>query len=174
MTRSTRRRAAWFLPATAVVALAACAGGGGMASGGMSHVDAMSPDGEQCFQFERNAAADRLGLPWGFVRTHEYVSGEGMSGIHRAWTLQGPTDRRDYPFGMWRHVEGALEFGPMNMGSVSVRLTPDGTRMVGTGRFIGDAVSPGREIDRSPVDGVVAQQVLCGAVPGQSVGGTNR
>lgn len=137
------------------------------AGGGMSHMDAMSPDGVQCYQFERNAAADRLGLPWGVVRTHDYLDPPGPGARHVAMTLSGPDTRDDYPIGYWRHVEGGLEFGANGMGPLSLTLQPSGLSMTGTGRFVGDALpAGGGTINRSPVSGVVAQQVMCGAMPG--------
>lgn len=150
--------------ALVAVALGGCSSSAG---GGMMHNDAMSPDGVQCYQFERNDAADRLGLPWGMVRTHEYLDPVGPGARHTAMTLNGPSDRANYPIGYWRHVEGGLEFGANGMGPLSLTLRPDGVSLRGTGRFVGDArPAGGGDVNRSPVDGVVAHQVMCGATAG--------
>ncbi len=158
------RRAGWAPLALGVVALSAC----GTSTGGgqtMAHSDAMSPDGAQCYQFERNDAADRLGLPWGMIRTHEYLDPPAPGARHVAFTLNGPSDQANYPIGYWRHVEGGLEFGANGMGPLSLTLIPDGVALRGSGRFVGDARPVGGDINRSPVNGVVAHQVMCGARP---------
>ncbi len=138
-----------------------CASGSGTSE--MSHADAMSPEGVQCYQFERNPAASRLGLPWGMVRTHDYIDAPGPGARHAAMTLNGPNERTTYPIGYWRHVDDGLEFGANGMGPLSLTLVLDGVTLRGTGRFVGDARPTGGDIDRSPVSGVVAHQVLCGA-----------
>ncbi len=143
--------------------LGACATGGGM---GQEPAGSMkSPDGSRCYQFERNEAADRLGLPWGFVLTEEPLGSYATLERFRAATLDGPTDRRDFPFAAWwiDPEEGTLKVGPEVTGSIQLELREEGRALVGESLPIGDAIPFGGEIDRTPTTGIVAQQVMCGA-----------
>lgn len=121
-----------------------------------------------CFQFERNAGARALGLPWGFVLEDEAL-GSGWPlvadrpGVRRARTATSPTERADQPFGYWAPAGDSVEIGYPGGGGVVLTLSPQGQDLIGQGVAVGDAVPLGGAMGPRPPHPVVARRVLCGA-----------
>jgi hypothetical protein len=142
---------------------------GGCASAQQQAADVAAVVG--CYQFERNAGARELGLPWG-VELHETALPPGALVLGRApdarvaETATSPTARQDHPFGYWASALGdSLEIGyPGPGGGFVLRLTRTGQDLVGLGRAVGDALRPGDPAGPRPALGVTARRVLCGAL----------
>jgi hypothetical protein len=155
----TRRTLLALAPALASIA-AACPPAG-------TTTAAAAPAG--CYQFERDAGARALGLPWGFVLEDEPLGAgwplvSDRPGVRRARTATSPTARADQPFGYWAPLTGdSIEIGHPGGGGVVLTLGRAGQDLVGRGVAAGDALPPGAAAGpRTPV-GVVARRVLCGA-----------
>jgi hypothetical protein len=141
----------------------------GCASAQQSGADVAAVVG--CYQFERDAGARALGLPWG-VELHDAALPPGSqvlgrsSGARVAETATSATARQDHPFGYWASVAGdSLEIGyPGPGGGFVLRLARRGQDLVGLGRAVGDAVRPGDPPGSRPALGVTARRVLCGAI----------
>jgi hypothetical protein len=124
-----------------------------------------------CYQFERDAAARALGLPWG-IELHEAALPPGSPVLDRspdarvAETATSPTARQDHPFGYWVRVAGdSLEIGyPGPGGAFVLRMARHGQDLIGLGRAVGDVVRPGDPAGPRPALGVTARRVLCGAM----------
>ena len=123
-----------------------------------------------CYQFERGAGATELGLPWGFVLEDAALESEWpvlrrAPDARRAQTATSATERLDHPFGYWARIQGdSIEVGyPGFGGGFMLRLAPSGQDLVGIGRPVGDAVSPGQPLGPRPALAVTARRVLCGA-----------
>jgi hypothetical protein len=124
-----------------------------------------------CYQFERNAAARELGLPWG-VELRAAALPPGSLVLDRspdarlAETATSPTARADHPFGYWTRSPGdSLEIGYAGPGGALVlRLARRGQDLIGVGRAVGDAVRANDPAGPRPALGVTARRVLCGAI----------
>ena len=117
----------------------------------------LAPGAELCYTFERNEAAERMGLPWGFALSGSAVSGEGA---HAASTLYEDGRRMNSPIEYWRMVGDSLELGSRTMGPVQLVLGGAGERLEGRARATGDIAWPG-DPPRPEAAGVVAEQVAC-------------
>jgi hypothetical protein len=122
-----------------------------------------------CYQFEHDAGAKALGLPWGVV-LEDAALGPGWPlvsdrpGVRRATTALSATDRADHPFGYWAPAQGdSIEIGHPGGGALVLTLTPSGQDLIGRGVAAGDAVRPGEAMGPRPSSPVVARRVLCGA-----------
>ncbi len=123
-----------------------------------------------CYQFERDAGAKTLGLPWGVV-LEDAALGPGWPlvndrpGVRRAVTALSAKDRADAPFGYWAAAPGdSIEVGYPGGGATVLFLAPSGKDLVGRGYAAGDVVRPGRPMGAErPSSAVVARRVLCGA-----------
>lgn len=122
-----------------------------------------------CYQFERNAGARALGLPWG-VELQESGLGPGWpllsdrAGARRAATATSATAREDHPFAYWAPAAAdSIEIGHPGGGGIVLTLAVIGADLIGAGAAAGDAVPLGGSLQpRAPVP-VVARRVLCGA-----------
>lgn len=122
-----------------------------------------------CYQFERDAGARALGLPWG-VELQEAGLGPGWpllsdrAGVRRAATATSATAREDHPFAYWAPATGdSIEVGHPGGGGIVLTLAAIGADLIGGGVPAGDAVPLGGSMKpRTPVP-VVAHRVLCGA-----------
>ena len=121
-----------------------------------------------CYQFERNAGARTLGLPWGFV-LEDGELGPGWPlvadrvGVQRALTATSPTGRADFPFGYWAPAGDSIEIGHPGGGGFVLTLAPQGQDLIGQGVAVGDAVPLGGAMGPRPPAAVIARRVLCGA-----------
>ena len=119
-----------------------------------------------CFQFEWNAAAKTLGLPWGF----ELLAGplEGWGNLPEAQTaLTRLTELRiaDHPFAFWDRVAAdSVRVGHPGGGAFSLTLGESGQDLVGWGRSTGDALPLGGVRPGGPQGPVIARRVLCRSV----------
>ncbi|MSR37134.1 MAG: hypothetical protein EXR95_10935 [Gemmatimonadetes bacterium] len=122
-----------------------------------------------CYQFERNAWARTLGLPWGLV-LEDAGLGTGWplladrTDVRRAATATSPTQRADHPLGYWAPAAGdSIEVGHPGGGGLVLTLARSGRDLIGRGVAAGDAVPlGGASGPRAPVT-VVARRVLCDA-----------
>lgn len=126
-------------------------------------------DATACFQFERDAGARALGLPWGAV-LEDVPLGEGWplvsdrAGVRRALTATSPTGRADHPFGYWAPAAGdSVELGHPGGGGLVLTLGRSGQDLIGHGTAVGDAVPLGGRVGPRPPVPVIARRVLCGA-----------
>ena len=122
-----------------------------------------------CYQFERDAGAAALALPWGVELENEPL-GAGwplmadLAGVRRARTASGPVERDDHPFGYWRPASGdSIEVGHPGGGGVTLMLAPRGQDLIGSGTASGDALRLGAAPGARTPAPVVARRVLCGA-----------
>lgn len=117
-----------------------------------------------CYYFERNDVARELNLPWGVRLTEDSLQGwPAMAARHalRAATLSTEGDQ-DHPFGYWLTIDSdSVEIGYPAGGSLVVRVAPDGQRMVGTVRALGDAVPPPGVARAATAQPVMLQHALC-------------
>ena len=150
-----------LLATAATLLAAACAGA--QQSGAESGVAG-------CYQFERNAEARELGLPWGIeLRADALAPGSPVldraPDARIAETATSPSARQDHPFGYWARVAGdSIEIGyPGPGGALVLRLAPSGQDLIGAGRAVGDVRRPGDPAGPRPPLGVAARRVLCGA-----------
>jgi hypothetical protein len=148
----------------AALCVAMTAALGACASGASSQPSALAG----CYQFERNAGARALGLPWGFV-LEDAPLGAGWPlvgdrpGVQRALTATSPTGRADAPFGYWAPAGDSIEIGHPGGGGFVLTLAAAGQDLTGQGVAVGDAVPPGGAMGPRPPAAVVARRVLCGA-----------
>jgi hypothetical protein len=123
-----------------------------------------------CYQFQYDAGAKALGLPWGVV-LEDAALGPGWPlvsdrpGVRRATTALSATERADHPFGYWAPAKGdSIEIGHPGGGGFVLTLAPSGQDLIGRGYAAGDVVRPGQPMGAErPSSPVVARRVLCGA-----------
>ena len=120
-----------------------------------------------CYQFRWDEGARTLRLPWGVELLDEPVGYGWMitmryADVKLARTATSVTGRDDHPFGYWRvTAEDSVEIGhPGGGAGYTLTLAPVGQDLIGTGRPIGDVLSPG---ETPATRRVTAYRVLCGA-----------
>ena len=140
------------------VLLAGCAGG--------STPKALGPEDELCYRFETNGAAEALDLPHGIMLAGDAPQGMADAGDRRrALTLTADGSRGEIPFAAWRLLDGdSLQVDPAVTGRIQLRMVATSEGLTGSGRPIGDVITPGRE-DGGLVEGVVAVRVACTSAP---------
>ena len=101
----------------------------------------------RCYQFQYDAGARALGLPWGFVLHAQELGDDGpltLPNLRRAETATSPAGRLDYPFGFWRVTsDDSVQIGHPGGGGFSLSLFPEGQDLAGSGRAVGDVLRPG-------------------------------
>jgi hypothetical protein len=107
-----------------------------------------------CYYFERDAAAERLRLPWGVQLLEDSISGwpalQELSGVRRAVTLLGHGRSASHPFGYWRLVgSDSVEIGYPAGGGLVLDLRAENGRLTGSALPAGDAVAPGEAAART-------------------------
>jgi hypothetical protein len=107
-----------------------------------------------CYYFERDAAAERLQLPWGVQLLEDSISGwpalQELSGVRRAVTLLGHGRSASHPFGYWRLVgSDSVEIGYPAGGGLVLDLHAENGRLTGSALPVGDAVAPGEAATRT-------------------------
>jgi hypothetical protein len=120
-----------------------------------------------CYQFRWDEGARTLRLPWGVELLDEPVGYGWMitmryTDVKRALTATSVAERDDHPFGYWRMTpEDSVEMGhPGGGAGFTLTLAPVGQDLIGTGRPVGDVLSPGETPAAHPV---TAYRVLCEA-----------
>jgi len=140
------------------VLLAGCAGG--------STPKALGPEDELCYRFETNEAAEALDLPHGIMLAGDAPQGLADAGDRkRALTLTADGSRGEIPFAAWRPLNGdSLQVDPAVTGRIQLRMAATAEGLTGSGRPIGDVITPGR-VDGGLVEGVIAVRVACTSPP---------
>jgi hypothetical protein len=117
-----------------------------------------------CYQFERGTDARVLGLPWGVELRMDAL--EGWGNLPDAWvalTRVTAEETADHPLAYWALADGdSVRVGHPGGGALDLVLAPVGQDLIGQGRSVGDAVSPGQRLGPSEPRPVVARRVVCG------------
>jgi hypothetical protein len=127
-----------------------------------------------CWYFERDAAAERLNLPWGVRLLEDTLTGwpaiQQLPGVRRALTLIDHGETAAHPFGYWRPVgDDSLEIGYPAGGGLLLRVDaaeasaePGAARLEGTARATGDLLRPDAPAaDDRPAQRVVLVRAAC-------------
>jgi hypothetical protein len=100
-----------------------------------------------CWYFERDAAAERLQLPWGVRLLEDTLTGwpalQQRPGVRRALTLLRPGEEEPFPFGYWLPLgSDSVEIGYPAGGGLLLELAVSAERLSGGALELGDAQPP--------------------------------